>query len=73
MTEVIRQKIHKIYANWADELLQILDERTPREAIKTPEGLAQVKFLLHTYENGEAKQAQEQGRESVCMTFFGKH
>src|ERR671918_488408 len=32
------------------------DDRTPREAIKTPEGLEQVKFLLHTYEHGEVQQ-----------------
>ena len=44
--------------------------RTPREAIKTPEGLEQVKFLLRTYEHGEVQQAQDQHRPPVSYDFL---
>jgi hypothetical protein len=57
-TELIEKRIRQLYVNWADEPLPILNDQTPREAIKTPEGLEQVKFLLHTYEHGEAQQAK---------------
>ncbi|MCK7518457.1 MAG: hypothetical protein MZV64_12435 [Ignavibacteriales bacterium] len=41
-----------------------------REAIKTPEGLEQGEFLLHTYEHGEAKQAEAQSRNPVSYDFL---
>jgi len=49
-----------------------LQGSTPRDAIKTPEGLEQVKFLLHSYENAEARQAREQQREPVSYDFLWK-
>jgi SEC-C motif len=70
LTELIERRIHQIYADWADESLPILGDRTPREAIQTPEGLQQVKFLLHTYEHGEAQQAQAQHRAPVSYDFL---
>jgi hypothetical protein len=47
-----------------------LADKTPREAIETPEGLEQVKFLLHTYEHGEAQQAKIQHRAPVSYDFL---
>jgi len=47
-----------------------LGDRTPREATQTPEGLEQVKFLLHTYEHGEAQQAKAQNRIPVSYEFL---
>ena len=70
MTEIIEKHIRQFYADWADQPLPALDDRTPREAIKTPEGLEQVKFLLHTYEHGEAQQAQDQHRPPVSYDFL---
>lgn len=70
MTELIEKRIRQLYVNWADEPLPILNARTPREAIQTPEGLEQVKFLLHTYEHGEAQQAKTQNREPVSYDFL---
>lgn len=70
MTEALDRRIRQLYANWADQPLPALDGRTPREAIQTAEGLEQVKFLLHTYEHGEMKQAREQRRTPVSYDFL---
>ena len=70
MTELIEKRIHQLYVNWADEPLPLFNDRTPREIIQTPEGLEQVKFLLHTYEHGEAQQAKAQHRAPVSYEFL---
>jgi hypothetical protein len=70
LSELIEKRISQLYINWADEPLPILGDITPREAIQTPEGLKQVKFLLHTYEQGEAQQAQAQNRAPVSYDFL---
>ena len=70
LTELFEERIQQLYADWADKPLPVLDDRTPREAIKTPEGLEQVKFLLHTYEHGETQQARAQHREPVSYDFL---
>ena len=70
LTEIIEKSIRQLYVNWADEPLPILNNQTPREAIETPEGLEQVKFLLHTYEHGEAQQAKDQHRAPVSYEFL---
>jgi hypothetical protein len=68
--EAIEKTIWKPYADWADQPIHALDGRTPREAIQTPDGLEQVKFLLHTYEHGEAQQAKAQERPAVSYEFL---
>jgi hypothetical protein len=68
--EVIEKAIRHQYADWADQPLPVLDGGTPREAIQTTEGLEQVKFLLHTYEHGEAQQAKAQKRHAVSYKFL---
>jgi hypothetical protein len=70
MTEIIEKHIRQTYADWADQPLPALNNRTPREAIKTPEGLEQVKFLLHSYEHSEARQAKDQHRTPVSYDFL---
>jgi hypothetical protein len=70
ITELIEKRIRQLYVNWADKPLPILNDQTPREAIKTLEGLEQVKFLLHTYEHGEARQARDQQRVPVSYDFL---
>lgn len=70
MTEIIEKHIRQLYADWADQPLPALDGRKPREAIKTPEGLEQVKFLLHSYEHGEVQQAKDQQRPPVSYDFL---
>jgi hypothetical protein len=68
--EVIEKAIRQEYADWADLPIPALDGRTPREAIQTPDGMEQVKFLLHTYEQGEARQAKAQRRPPVSYEFL---
>ncbi len=70
LTEIIEKSIRQLYSDWADKPLPILADKTPREAIETPEGLEQVKFLLHTYEHGEAQQAKTQHRAPVSYNFL---
>ena len=70
LTQIIEASIHQHYADWADRPLPALADQTPREAIKTPEGLEQVKFLLRTYEHGEARQARDQNRPPVSYDFL---
>ncbi len=70
ISEVIEKRIRQLYADWADQPLPALDGKTPREAIQTAEGLEQVKFLLHTYEHGEAQQAKAQQRPAVSYQFL---
>jgi len=41
----IEQAIRRAYANWADEPIPALGNKTPRETIKTPSGLERVKGL----------------------------
>jgi hypothetical protein len=69
-TTIIEERIRQYYANWADEPLPVLGDRTPRETIQTPEGLEQVKFLLRTYEHGEAQQAKAQHRPPISYDFL---
>ena len=68
--EAIEQYVRQLYADWADQPLPVLDGKTPREAIHTADGLEQVKFLLHTYEHGEAQQAKAQKRPAVSYEFL---
>jgi hypothetical protein len=70
VAEALDQRIRQLYADWADQPLPALDGRTPREAIKTQEGLERVKFLLHTYEHGEMQQAKQQHRAAVSYEFL---
>lgn len=70
LTELIEKRIRQLYVDWVDKPLPILGDRTPREAIQTPEGLKQVRFLLHTYEHGEAQQAHAQHRAPVSYDFL---
>lgn len=70
MTAIIKKKVEELYANWADQPLPTLNDRTPRETIQTPEGLEQVQFLLHSYEHSEAEQAKQQHREPISYDFL---
>jgi hypothetical protein len=70
MTELLGKHIRQFYRHWADQPLPALGGTTPREAIETAEGLEQVKFLLHSYEHGEARQAKNENREPVSYDFL---
>ena len=50
--------------------MPLLDNKTPREAMKTPARLERVKGLLRTYEAREAAMARADGREPVSYQFL---
>ena len=70
LADVIEKAIHRMYAHWADEPIQVLDGKTPRQAIKTPAGLERVKGLLRGYEVSEKQQAEQQGRREISYAFL---
>lgn len=70
LADLIEKTILRMYANWADEPIQALNGKTPRQAIKTPAGLERVKGLLRSYQAGEKQQAEQQGRREVSYAFL---
>lgn len=70
MAEAIEAVIKRSYANWADEPIPHLQNRTPRQAIKDATGLERVKGLLRSYEDGEAQMAAQQGRRQISYQFL---
>ena len=70
MAEALETFIKRHYANWADETIPALQGLTPRQAIQSASGLERVKGLLRSYEDGEARQASEQGRRETSYQFL---
>ena len=67
---IIEGAIRRSYACWADEPIPALGNRTPRDAIRTEAGLERVKGLLRSYEEGETRQAAQQGRRRISYQFL---
>jgi hypothetical protein len=44
---------------WVDEKIPALDGKTPREALRTPEGKKKVEELLKDFENIEERKRRE--------------
>lgn len=70
MAAIIEQATRRTYANWADEPIPALGNQTPRAAMRNPAGLERVKGLLRSYEDGEERQAAEQGRREISYQFL---
>ncbi|MBL8304034.1 MAG: hypothetical protein JNM26_14805 [Ideonella sp.] len=70
MTAALTQVVHRHYAHWADEPVPLLDNKSPREAMKTAAGLERAKGLLRTYEAAEAEMSRADGREPVSYQFL---
>ena len=70
ISELLTEVIQRNYADWADEPLPALGNRTPRDAISTAAGLERVKGLLRSYEEGEVRSAREQNREPISFQFL---
>ena len=68
--DAIETVIKRSYANWADEPIPVLQNRTPRQAMQSEPGLERVKGLLRSYEEGEAQQAAQQGRRQISYQFL---
>lgn len=67
--EIAAQLIHNymtnFYANWTDEIIPILGNKTPRKALKTKKGRLALIELLKSYEHGEARPCPGPGRRAV--------
>jgi hypothetical protein len=70
LTKVIAGVIQRTYANWCDESIPALDNKTPRQAIQSTAGMERVKGLLRSYEFSEKEQARQQGRAEVSYDFL---
>ncbi len=70
MADIIEKVYRSTYANWADEPIPLLGNRTPREAIRTPAGLERVKGLLRMYEQSEKAAAAREGRRAISYDFL---
>lgn len=70
LTVLMKQLMHRTYANWADEPIPILGNLTPRKSITTAAGLERVKGLLREYESNEANMAADDGRSTVSLQFM---
>jgi hypothetical protein len=70
LAHVIEHATRRSYANWVDEPILALDNKTPRQAIQSATGLERVKGLLRSYEASERRQAAEQGRREISYQFL---
>ena len=70
LAEMVEETLRRMYANWPDESIPALANKTPRQAINTPAGLERVKGLIRTYEASEMRQAAQQGRHTISFAFL---
>lgn len=70
LSQAIGEALQRAYANWANEPIPLLDNKTPRQAMRTPAGLERVKGLIRSYETDEKEQAAQQGRPAVSYAFL---
>ena len=70
LSRIIESVLQRTYANWCDEPIPDLNNKTPRQAIQTAAGLERVKGLIRGYESSEAVQARQQGRAAVSYDFL---
>lgn len=70
LAQAMEQMMRRHYANWADEPIPALSNKTPRQAITKPSGLERVKGLLREYEAGEAEMAAQDGRPPMSYQFL---
>jgi hypothetical protein len=70
LAELVESTIRRMYANWPDEPIPALANKTPRQAINTPTGLERVKGLIRMYEASEKRQAAQQGRRTISFDFL---
>ena len=60
---------NKYYDEWPDSEIPFLDNKTPREAMKTDEGKQKVIDLIDDYENKNARHEQDPGGGNIQKFF----
>ena len=72
--EILSQLIHNhltdFYSNWTEEIIPVLGNKTPKQAIETAEGRRAVIDLLKTYEHSEARRSKNQGGKPFDFGFL---
>ncbi|MBI2354677.1 MAG: DUF2384 domain-containing protein [Deltaproteobacteria bacterium] len=58
------------YANWTEEIIPALGNKTPRQALMTEKGRRAVIELLKTYEHDETRRVRDQGGEPSDFGFL---
>lgn len=56
----IKEHMEKMHMRWADTAVPALDNRTPREAVKEPEGKKRVIRLINDWENMQSRMQEQQ-------------
>ena len=69
-TAILEQFYRQTYANWTDEPIPALKNKTPRQAIRSKAGRREVVELLRSYEFGEREQAETQRRDPIDFSFL---
>ncbi len=69
-TAILEQFYRQTYANWADEPIPALKNKTPRQAIRSKAGRREVVEILRSYEFGEREQAETQRRDPIDLSFL---
>lgn len=70
LAKAMKELVHRTYANWANESIPALDNKTPLQAIQSAAGLERVKGLLRSYEVSEKTMAAQQGRDEMSYDFL---
>jgi hypothetical protein len=70
LAKAMEEIVHRTYANWANEPIPALGNKTPLQAIQSAAGLERVKGLLRSYEVSEKTIAAQQGRSEISYDFL---
>lgn len=68
--ELLEKILRKQFEPWADDEIPALGGKTPREAVRTPEGREAVIGLLKLYEHDEERAARGESRDPVSLQFL---
>lgn len=72
--EIASQLIHdymsNFYANWTEDIIPVLGNKTPRQALRSKKGRQAVIDLLKSYEHGEERRVKDQGGEPFDFGFL---
>ena len=69
-TELMQQVLEQLYHDWADKPIPALEGKSPRQALRTKTGKAQVLRLIRSYVANEKRQAEAEGRVPADLGFL---
>ncbi|MBN2645936.1 MAG: DUF2384 domain-containing protein [Desulfuromonadaceae bacterium] len=70
MVTIVHDYLRKQYANWINEKIPALNNKTPRQAIRSAKGRQAVIELLESYEHLEAHRARREGGRAFDFGFL---